>query len=168
MKNQNIRHPDAWTTVKSYFLSTLLGTILLSVCVVAGDVLQTDIFYDNPRRSRGHALSMVFVLGPVFGIVRLFLFCSFALFAAVMFAGLLAARMHRVPLSFLLAATPVFWMLIYVQVLLLPEYSFYTDLPEEAAGVTSTTIATRSTAWFIVLLVFAWWRFSMPFRRPRS
>ncbi|WP_420333038.1 hypothetical protein [Roseibium sp.] len=168
MQSQNFRHADAWMAAKSFFLSTLLGTILLSVCVLAGDVLQTDFLNDNPHRSRGHALSMVFVLGPVFGIVRLYLFCSFALFAAMTFAGLLAARMNRVPLSFLLAATPVFWTLIYVQVFLLPEYNFYTDVPEEVAGVTSTEIATRSTAWFVALLAFAWWRFSMPFRRTKS
>jgi hypothetical protein len=140
------------------FLNLAVGVILFVAIWLGYEVLVTDILQENPHRSLSDALKMIPVFGLFLGLFFLFGYGFLASVLAVAWTWYLVHRTGRLPFWSFLSALPLYWVLIAFQFSLLPEFSWYTDHPDELPGPGAALVATEFTFFLLPILSFTWWQ----------
>lgn len=148
----------AFGAAKRILANLFVGAVLCGVVFIGYRVFLTDIIQANPHRSASHALMLVPVFGPIFGLWFLVGYGLFANVLTVLWTGFLFRRVGRLPFRLYLVAIPVSWVATVLQYSLLPEFNWYTHHPDDPPAFTGWEVASIYTAFLTVVLIFTWWQ----------
>lgn len=140
-----------WTAI----FGSIAGAILTVAVLSAMEIFWTDLVRENPHRTVAHALALIPLTGLVGGLLSLFSFYFLTVLSVIVLVAALAQRYKKVSIVPLIGAFPIYWVLIYLQDRLTPDYSFFTD-PAVSISSTSEKFATQMLIYMLPTLLLIW------------